>query len=60
MSTINLDLLMHKGSRAIQMINAHKGFMLFTYLKDESKNKVALAMELSIHYANTHMQYAAT
>ena len=46
--TTNLNLMMQKGSRVVQMIIAHKSFIYFTYLKDEIKNKVALAVELSI------------
>ena len=44
MRTINFDLLTQKGSQ----ISHTKGFRLFAYLKDESKNKVASAVELSI------------
>ena len=49
MRTINLNLMMQKGIRVVQMITAHKSFLIFTYLKDESKIKVALAVELSIY-----------
>ena len=48
MRTINLNLIMQKGSRVVQMIIAHKSFHIFTSLKDESKNKVALAVALNI------------
>ena len=48
MRTINLDLIMQKASRVVQMIIAHKSFIFFTYLINESKNKVALAVELII------------
>ena len=48
MCTISLNLMMQKGSRVIQMIVVHIFLILFTYLKGESKNKVAMAVELSI------------
>ena len=48
MRTMNLDLIMQKGSRVVHMIIAQKLFRLFTDLKVESQNKVALAEELSI------------
>ena len=41
MRTINLDLIMQKGSRVVQMIIAHKSFHIIFIL-------VALAVELSI------------
>ena len=38
MRTTNLNLIMQKGSRAVQMIIAHKSFhIIYIYLKDESK-----------------------
>ena len=37
MGTTNLNLMMQKCSRIVQMIIAHKVFILFTYLKDEIK-----------------------
>ena len=37
MRTVNLDLIMQKGSRVVQMKIAQNVFILFTYLKDESK-----------------------
>ena len=37
MRTTNLNLMMEKGSRVVQMIIAHNVFILFTYLKDEIK-----------------------
>ena len=43
----NLDLIIQKGSRVVQFDNRKQVFILFTYLKDESK-KVTLAVELSI------------
>ena len=49
MRTINLDLIMQKSGRVVQIIIAHMRLTLFSYLKDESKNKVALAVELGIH-----------
>ena len=35
MRTINLNLMMQKGSRVVQMIIAHKSFLNFYILKDE-------------------------
>ena len=40
MRTINLDVIMQTGSRVVQMIIAQKVFIIFTYLKDESKRKL--------------------
>ena len=49
MRTINLNLMMQKGSRVVQMIIAHKSFHIFyIFIKMRAKNKVALAVELSI------------
>ena len=39
MRSTNLNLIMQKGSRVVQMIIAQKVFILFTYLKDENKKK---------------------
>ena len=35
MRTTNLNLMMQKCIRVVQMIIAHKSFHIFTYLKDE-------------------------
>ena len=51
MRTTNLNLMMRKGSRVVQMIIAHKSFhIIYIFKKMRSKNKVALAVELSIQY----------
>ena len=44
MGTINLDLIMQKGSRVVHMIIAHK-----LHIKMRAKKEVALAVELSIY-----------
>ena len=48
MRTINLNLMTQRGSRVVQMIIAHKSFHIIYIFKNESKSKVALAVELSI------------
>ena len=43
-----LGFVLQKGSQVVQFIIAHKSFyIIITYLKDESKNKVALTVELT-------------
>ena len=49
MRTKNLNLIMQKVSRVVHMMITHTNFHIFSYLKDEIKNKVALAVELSIY-----------
>ena len=44
-----LDLTMQKVSQDILMIICHKSYHIL-YLKNERKNKVALAVELSIMF----------
>ena len=50
--TINLNLMIQKGSRVIQMIIAHKSFFYIFYIfkRRDQKNKVALSVELSISW----------
>ena len=56
MHTINWNLMMQKDSRVIQMIIAHQRFLIINIiiLKMRSKNKVALAVELSIFDRRKH------
>ena len=39
MRTSNLNLMMQKGSRVVQVIIAHKKIILITHLEDEIKQK---------------------
>ena len=48
MRTTNWNLMMQKNSWVIQMIIAHQSFHIINIFKMRSKNKVALAVELSI------------
>ena len=49
MRTTNLNLMMQKGCRVVQMLIAHKRFdIIYIFKRWGAKNKVALAVEFSI------------
>ena len=58
MRTTNLNLMMQKGNRVVQMITAHKSFhIIYIFKRWEQKSKVALAVELSILTSHSFKVY---